>query len=1274
MYKTGSLIHAGDGLVVRGSINRKRCGITIDTGSNISIVRPDVLGKSALQSVQPVESCLKTVTGERAPIRGRVRLRIQVGSQAYEHETWVADITDECLLGLDFLVPHGCQVDLRAGVLYVANEEIPLTKPTVEEFEPHCYRAVVTSTVSLPPRSEMIVPTQVEGLRGTERWGLVEPVRRNCQREDGVLVGRTLVDLQERQVAMRVLNTADHSKKLKQGEVIAQCQEIGSVLLPPTQDSVGNAEVPAHILQLYERSVADLDLEKAKQVKELLIEYSSIFSKGPDDLGCTGMVKHHIRTADALPIRQRPRRLPHALREEANRAVEEMRKHGVIEPSSSPWSSPVVLVKKPDGSTRFCVDYRRLNSVTHKDSYPLPRIDEMLEALSGSQWFSTLDLKSGYWQVELADEDKEKSAFSTGSGLWQFRVMPFGLCNAPATFERLMECVLTGLSPEIAMVYLDDIIVHASTFKEQLQRLRLVFQQLRGAGLKLSPKKCSLFQRRVKYLGHILSEDGVAVDPAKVESVVMWPTPQNTKEVRSFLGLCSYYRRFIHHFADIARPLHQLTSKNTRFVWTTETDQVFHHLKEVLTQAPVLGFPIPGGKYLLDTDASEQGLGAVLSQVQEGVERPVAYFSRVLSRPERQYCTTRKELLAVVKAIEHFRPYLYGVSFSLRTDHAALKWLLNFREPEGQIARWIQQLQEYDFDIQHRPGLRHNNADALSRRPCLQESCQHCERLEAKSVKPVLQCQMADRHPDGTQAQESITLLAQLDSTAIHSAQLEDPEIGPVLILRKESEVRPSWQEVSTWNQASKAYWAQWQSLSLIDDVLYRDWETPQGDRVVKQLLLPKKLRKQVLQQLHDSVSGGHLGVNKTLGKVRERFYWVQCSRDVRDWCRHCDTCASRRGPSRTTRAPMGQYLVGAPLERIAIDVLGPLPETEIGNKYLLIAQDYFTKWVEAYALPNQEAVTVAEVLVREFVSRFGVPMVLHSDQGRNFESAVFSEMCALLGVEKTRTTPLHPQSDGMVERFNRTLESQLSKFVNVHHRDWDQYVPLLLMAYRTSTHESTKCTPAMMMMGRDLRLPVDLLMGRPVEEPTTLATDYAANLQRRLEQVHEFVRPQLKLTSDRMKERYDILQNAEPLEEGSAVWLYNPRKKKGLSPKFSRPWEGPYVVVKKVNDLVYRIQLGRRTKPKVVHRNRLWLYTGKSRPTWFDNGNTSDHPLEPSADGITISPDPNTQDNDAYVCSTEEGNSAKATSGVEQDSSQVVSRRYPLRNRIPRILPGVAN
>ena len=303
----------------------------------------------------------------------------------------------------------------------------------------------------------------------------------------------------------------------------------------------------------------------------------------------------------------------------------------------------------------------------------------------------------------------------------------------------------------------------------------------------------------------------------------------------------------------------------------------------------------------------------------------------------------------------------------------------------------------------------------------------------------------------------------------------------------------------------------------------------------------------------------------------------------------------------------MAQYNVGAPMERIAVDVLGPLPESESGNKYLLIVADYFSKWTEAFPMVNQEATTVAEILVRQVISRFGVPLYLHSDQGRNFKSTVFSAMCRLLGVKKTRTTPLHPQSDGMVERFNRTLEAQLSKFVDQHQRDWDEHVPLLLMAYRTSAHDTTGVTPAKMMMGRDLRLPIDLFVGRPFEEVPVHKSAYAQQLHNRLERIHSFAREHLQLQSDKMKEHYDSHAADSALEEGDAAWFHNPRRKKGISPKLSRPWQGPYMVTKKINDLVYRIQLGPRLKPKVVHRNRLWKYSGRNPPTWYKQASSTE-------------------------------------------------------------------
>ena len=1183
--------------------------MTVDTGSNISIVRPDILRGINHNLIHPVSSCLRTVTGERAPIHGKGLLHLGIGSLVVQQELWVADIHDECILGLDFLQSNGCQVNLRDQALVIGDEEFPLRKPSTSP-RPNCCRVVLTKKVCLAPLAEAIVPVEVDPVHTDYRVGLLEQTQPSPF--GSLLVGRTLVDLEKDRIPLRVMNLSHQPLTLKKGTEVAHCNLVSAIIVPDEtiscEEPMENVRrtrsveiLPTHLRDLYNRSILGLEEAKHPEVHQLLCCYSDVFSTGPEDIGCTDLVKHHINTGQAAPVRQPPRRLPLAKREEAEKAVREMKERDVIEPSASPWSSPIVLVQKKDGGMRFCVDYRKLNDVTHKDSYPLPRIDDTLEALSGAKWFSALDLKSGYWQVQLDDNSKEKTAFSTGSGLWQFKVMPFGLCNAPATFERLMEQVLVGLPTSIALVYLDDILVPGRTFSQELANLRQVFERLREAKLKLSPKKCTLFQKEVNYLGHVVNEKGISPDPCKVEAVKSWPKPTTATEVKSFLGLCSYYRRFISFFADIAHPLHQSATVSP-FEWTQEADDAFSKLKQMLTESPILAYPQLDVEFVLDTDASSTGIGAVLSQQVNGQERVVAYFSRALKAPERHYCVTRKELLAMVKAIRHFHAYLYGRKFRLRTDHSALRWLLNFRHPEGQTARWIESLQQYDFSVEHRPGVQHTNADALSRRPCLRDTCRHCERLESREwgnkphdritgqdVPQVATLALSGPEPTGGRSWENL-----------REAQLCDPEIKPVLEWMERSKDKPSWEETASHPPATKVYCAQWESLKIFHGVLYRLWETPSGDATVRQLVLPKSLRREVLQELHNAPTSGHLGMAKTLSRVRERFYWLQCRRDVQEWCRSCDLCAQKRGPQRKPKAPLRTYNVGSPLERIAIDVLGPLPPTEAGNKYILVIADYFTKWVEAYPMVNQEAGTIAELLVQEFISRFGMPLIIHTDQGRNFESALFAEMCKLLDIQKTRTTPYHPQSDGMVERFNRTLEALLSKFVDHNQKDWDEHLQILLMSYRSAVHESTGCSPAKLMMGRELTLPVDLTFGRPEEEEPQTTVEYTNALHERLERVHDFARNHLKLVTDRMRQRYDSSPECHRLQPGDAVWLHNPQRTKGLSPKLQRPWQGPFTVIKRINDVVYRIKLSPTAKPKVVHRNRLWSYTGASPPTWF--------------------------------------------------------------------------
>ncbi|GFX16455.1 retrovirus-related Pol polyprotein from transposon 412 [Trichonephila clavipes] len=807
------------------------------------------------------------------------------------------------------------------------------------------------------------------------------------------------------------------SESIRQkGEVLATCSPVTCVC---KSSSLLLSNSPQQLTpDLLEN--AELSPEQKSSAERLFQEFEDVFSRNSSDIGHTTVTQHRIDTADHPPIKQHPRRLPFAKQEEVGTLLREMQENDIIEPSSSPWASPIVLVRKKDGSTRFCVDYRKLNDVTKKDSYPLPRIDDTLDTLSGHKWFSTLDLKSGYWQVEIHPEDREKQ--------------------------------------------------HSLPAKDY------------G-----SSKSCQ----------------GVRTDPEKVSAIKNWKRPENLRELRSFLGLCTYYRKSFDVFTD-------------------------------------LNISTTGQAIYLDTDASNESVGAVLSQEIDGQERVVAYWSKCLSKPERNYCVTRKELLAIVKAIEHFHHYLYGQKFLLRTDHASLTWLMNFRNTEGQVARWIQRLNEYYFDIRHRKGSSHGNADALSRRPC-PENCRHCSRVETKYDYAIRQITTSTATPPDPWSDEKV-----------REDQMADPDIKPLIEFMESSSNKPSWQDISAYSPTTKQYWALWNSLHLRNGVLYRKFESEDGKTFRWQLVLPRSRIPEVLKELHGSPTGGHFGVMKTLHRVRERFCWGKVRADVEQWCKSCDACSARKGPKIRSRGKLHRYNVGAPFERIAFDILGPLPRTASGNKYLLVVMDYFTKWPEVYPIPDQEAPTVAEAVVQHWISRYGVPLQLHSDQGRNFVSAVLKGVCELLGIDKTKTTPLrtplHPQSDGMVERFNRTILNNLSLMVSKNQQDWDQKVPLFLLAYRSAVHETTGYSPSQMLFGRDLRLPCDLLFGRPPDTPSS-PEEYVQNLQARFEDVHNLARERINLRTEKMKTRYDTKATGHQFKEGDKVWFYNPTRRKGLSP-----------------------------------------------------------------------------------------------------------------------------
>ena len=703
-----------------------------------------------------------------------------------------------------------------------------------------------------------------------------------------------------------------------------------------TDDTDQTDDLPAHINLLYETTVSQTTLshEVDRQFKQMLHKHKTVFASSSTDLGFCSILQHDIDTGQSPPIKQSPRRPPLSAGDAENDIINEMLEAGVIETSYSEWASPVCLVKKPDGTYRFCIDYRRVNAVSRKDAFPVPDLHDALDHLRGARWFATLDLLSGYWQLGMTQRAKERSAFCTRRGLFQFCRMPFGLCGAPATFCRLMSIVLRDHIGVICLCYLDDVIIFGKTQAELLNRLDAVLSRLTECGLKVKPSKCVLFRTEIKFLGHLVTASGVQPLPDKVAAIKDWPTPRCLRDVRAFVGLIGYYRRFISGFADKAEPLTRLTKKGTRFAWTSETDAAYCRLEQAMIDVPTLAYPLPDRPCILDTDSSDMAYGSVLSQVVDGQERPIAYFSRVLSTSQQNYCATRRELLAAIMSLQHFRHYLLNVPVILRTDHHSLKWLKTFKRPEGILARWIETLSEFLITIEHRPGRVHSNADGLSR--------QHCKQCCGKLPKQpwIDELERADEcaAPLGLHA---LQLLPELTSEELAELQKDDTVLSSI-IAWFELDYEPTLDDLRELPPDGRKLWSIRSSLTFVDRVLVRKTTSDH------QLVVPEALKRRLFEQTHAGLLAAHLGSDRTISQLKTSYYWPGMHKDVTAWCHACEVCACSRGPPPRAHAKMTKVIAAAPLDMVAIDILSGLPTATNGATCILVVVDYMTKWAEA--------------------------------------------------------------------------------------------------------------------------------------------------------------------------------------------------------------------------------------------------------------------------------------------------------------------------------------
>jgi len=1119
-------------------------------------------------------------------VKGQVTTTISIERHQFCSTFLVTENVDDIILGRDWLSVHKALWDFNKDTVTIGGHRIELCHKS--RSVPRCKRCRVSSDIEVPPLSEATIP--VNTIFGNlhvkdfhhEQWTTVpsEPV-------PGLRVARTLISSNSPTVAVRVCNTSRRPIRLCKGQSVSALQNVQLVSAPvnlTTPDEQDAKMQRRSIVQSVDPAVPEIT---KYQLQELVDKYQDIFSYSEYDLGNTDIVQHEINTGNNPPFKQPLRPQPRARLPVIDNLLADMQSQGIIEPCQSEWASNIVLVTKKDGSIRFCVDYRKLNLLTQKDAYPLPRIDTCLDTLSGSVWFSTFDLRSGFHQVRMHPRDVNKTTFTCHKGTFRFPRMPFGLCNAPATFQRLMDTVLMGLNFDICLAYLDDIIVFSRDPESHLERLEKLFLRLRESNLKLKPTKCALMQKCVSFLGYTVSESGIGTDPSKIEAVRTWPVPTNLRQCRAFVGLCQYYRRFVPHFSATAAPLHALTKKGATFLWTRECQQAFDQLKTTLISADVLALPNDEDQFVLDCDASDKAMGAVLSQIQNGEERPICYASQLYDKHQQNYNVTRKELLALVTFVRKFRQYLLGRSFTIRTDHAALQWLRRTPEPIGQQARWLEILEEFDFNVQHRPGTQHVNADSLSRRV----------------------------------ASASSSLPENIDWP---TAQKNDPTIGEIYnaVLNKASPPTPD--ALSCRSAEVKNLYAQIGCLRISErGILYREYYDNSTSQTYHQTVVPLALRRQITDDLHRGLNGGHMGHRRAKKLLRKRFFWPGWSLDVELAKRRCNQCSRYQRPRPHHQGDLQPLLTGEPWERLGIDVTGPHPTSSKGNVYILTVIDHFTKWVELFPMRNQEAATIAKILVDRVFCVHGCPLQILSDQGPNFESCLFQEICRLLAVDKVRTSPYKPSTNGNIERFHATMHSMLAKVVSENQKDWDQHLAAVAFAYRSSVQESTGFTPFFLMYGREARIPADLVYGPPPEKfESKDIPAYVEEQRDRLQKAFTLARSHLGTAARRRKHQYDLRTRHQEFPAGSWVWVYIPRRKSGRYQKWRSPYHGPFLVIKRLGPVNYLVQRSPRSQPWVTHVDKMKPCPDAEREGWLcDNPGPSQDPSPDEINPPTASP-----------------------------------------------------
>ena len=918
------------------------------------------------------------------------------------------------------------------------------------------------------------------------------------------------------------------------------------------------------------------------ELEALKAEFGDVLRDVPPGLPPEREVDHTIPLVEgAQPPRRRGFRMSPAERREVEKYIQELIQMGWVVPSTSPFNAPILFIPKPDGSLRVCLDYRALNALTVKNRYALPRSDDLIDSLAGATVFTALDLASGYWQIRLNPEDCPKTAFSTHFGHFEWRVLPMGLSNAPGTFQALMNRLFTGkgLGTFVA-VYLDDILIYSRTPEEHLKHLRTVFEVLRESKLYCRPHKCHFNKSELKYLGHIVGSDGIKVDPAKIKVVTEWPVPVNPRDVRSFLGLATYFRRFIQGFASLAAPLHRLTHNDVsprEWPWTPECQRAFDELKRALTTAPVLALPDWEKPFEIVADASTHGTGAVL--LQEG--RPVAYESRKFTATEYRYDTGEREMLGVVRALTAFRCYVEGNRFTLVTDHEPLIFFEKQPRLSRKHARWYEFLQTFDMVWEHRPG-RINVADPLSRVPELwaeepvASSGLRCGAVLPRCVRPLphicavlgLRVTAAAQQPAASEGPVG-GLDYQLDTYD------SDEEPAAVRDRRRYSQGLPPF-----YAHVCEAYAA---------DPLFSDAGACTEHGLTRErgfwwrgeaLVIPNnaELRAQCLHKCHNSLYGGHFGTEKTVHLLERTYWWPTVAEDAARYVQECLTCQRNKPANYTPYGELQLHPIPEDTwESISLDLIVKLPKTKRGHDSILVTVDRLSKYAIFHACSEKMSSEELLNIVRQrVVGEKGFPRSIVGDRDGRIIAEAFQKWCQENDIECHLNTAYHSRANGQTERFNRTLEEYLRSFVSAEMDNWDTLLPDAQLAINNSWNSAIKATPYWLVHGRHPYIPGLTTFKRAgvtsAQEQKQCRAAWSSERKLAVQQAKKH----MAAAQERMKREFNKRRQPKEFQVGQRVLLNvrNLHLKDVKCSKFGPKFIGPFTVEEKVGSVNYKLTL----------------------------------------------------------------------------------------------------